>query len=365
MSQARFAKLVDLARTTDSEKRRELLREVTDLFFATSQSRTEKESVLFDDVLQLVAAEMQDEVLAELSERFADADNAPVGLMRDLANHSFEVAGPILKRSKALDEQTLLNVVNYQSQNHIKAVAERASVSEKLSDAIVRIGNDQALDALIRNDGAKISRPSMELAVDRARKSSFLHEGVVRRRDMPLDLLNEMYFVVEARLRDKILERNASVDPATLNAALSNARNRMRGAVADLGAETKNAIAFIQSKKASGELNARLLVSLYREAKQTHFIMGLAEMTNLEASTVSDLIERKDIDGLAMICRAANIERPLFVTLAVITCGGDEAMSRAEEFGRMYNQVPVEAAQRALRFFKVRKGAGEDGRTAA
>jgi hypothetical protein len=58
-----------------------------------------------------------------------------------------------------------------------------------------------------------------------------------------------------------------------------------------------------------------------------------------------------------MICRAANIERPLFVTLAVLAGGGDEAMSRAEEFGRMYNNVPVEAAQRAVRFFKVRKAA--------
>jgi uncharacterized protein (DUF2336 family) len=365
MSQARFAKLIDLARTSDSAMRRELLREVTDLFFATCDAHSEKESALFDDVLQLVAAEMQDEVLAELSERFADADNAPVGLMRDLANHAFEVAGPILQRNTALDEQTLLNVVNYQSQNHIKAVAQRASVSETLSDAIVRIGNDQALDALIRNDGAKISRPSMELAVDRARKSSFLHEGMVRRRDMPLDLLNEMYFVVEARLREKILERNATVDPATLDAALTKARNRMRGAAAELGAETKNAIAFIQSKKATGELNARLLVSLYREAKHTHFIIGLAEITNLEPSTIADLVERKDIDGLATICRAANIERPLFVTLAVLTCGGDDAINRAEEFGRMYNQVPVEAAQRALRFFKVRKGAGGDDRSAA
>jgi hypothetical protein len=58
-----------------------------------------------------------------------------------------------------------------------------------------------------------------------------------------------------------------------------------------------------------------------------------------------------------MICRAANIERPLFVTLAVLIGGGDDAMARAEEFGRMYNSVPVEAAQRAMRFFKVRKSA--------
>lgn len=359
MSNARFAKLVDLARTTDSEQRRELLREVTDLFFETSGSRNQRESALFDDVLQLVAAEMQDSVLAELSEVFADANDAPVGLMRDLANHSFEIAGPVLTRSRALDEQTLLQIVNYQSQQHIAAVAKREDVSESVSDAIVKFGDDTALDALIRNDTAKISRISMEAAVDRARRNTFLHEGVVTRRDLPLDLLNEMYFVVENTLRDQIMQRNASVDPATLDAALAKARARMSQSVGDLNAEARNAMAFIQSKKNSGELNARLLVSLYREAKQTHFLYGLSEITNLEPETVADLIERRDVDGLAMICRAAGIERPLFVTLAVLSCGGDEAMQRAEEFGRMYNNVPIEAAQRAMRFFKVRKSAAQ------
>ena len=41
---------------------------------------------------------------------------------------------------------------------------------------------------------------------------------------MPLDLLNEMYFVVEARLRDQILARNSELDPADLDAALARGR---------------------------------------------------------------------------------------------------------------------------------------------
>ena len=149
MSHGRFAKLVELARLSDSDRRRDLLREVTDLFFETSNSRSELESALFDDVLQLVAAEMQEEVLAELSHTFADAADAPVGLMRDLANHSFEVAGPVLQRSKVLDEETLLKVVNYQSQQHIKAVAQRPDVNETLSDAIVRFAKRQRADLIV------------------------------------------------------------------------------------------------------------------------------------------------------------------------------------------------------------------------
>ena len=199
MSEPRFAKLIDLARAQDSNQRRELLREVTDLFFESSGNRSERESALFDDVLQMVAAEMQDTVLSELANLFAGQADAPVGLMRDLANHSFEVAGPILRQSCVLDDQTLLQIVNYQSQQHIKAVAERPQVSETISEAIVQKGDDHALDALIRNDGAQISRTSMEAAVDRARRSAFLHDSVVHRRDLPLDLLNEMYFVVETK----------------------------------------------------------------------------------------------------------------------------------------------------------------------
>lgn len=359
MSHSRFSKLIDLAQATNSNQRRELLREVTDLFFETSGARNTRETALFDEVLQLVAAEMQEGVLAELAEVFADADDAPLGLLRDLSNHAFAVASPILQRSKALDDQALLDVVNQQSQDHIKAVAARRAVSEAVSAAIVRFGDDSALDTLVRNEGANISRTSMEAVVERARQNAMLHAGVVRRKDIPLDLLNEMYFVVEAGLRDQILKRNASVDAATLDAALARTRDRMRKSAGDMSAETRNAVHFITQKKNSGELNARLLVSLYREAKLMHFLCGLAELTDVDRETAAELIERKDMDALAMVCRAANIERPLFVTIAVLACGGDDAMARAEEFGRMYNAVPLEAAQRAMRFFKVRKSASQ------
>lgn len=364
MSKSRFAKLIELAQAPESGQRRDLLREVTDMFFETSGRRSAQEAVLFDEVLKLVAAEMQEGVLAELAQRFAGAPDAPIGLMRDLANHAFVVAAPVLRHSKALGDDDLLNVVNRSSQHHIKAVAQRDTVSEIVSDAIVRLGDDQALDALIRNDGAKISRTSMEVAVDRARGSTLLHAGVVARKDVPLDLLNEMYFIVETGLRDQILRRNASVDPADLDEALAKTRERMRKHDDKATEEQRLAVAFIQARKAAGELNARLLISLYREGKREHFLRGLGELTSLDYASACDLIERRDVDGLAMICRAANVERPLFVTIAVLACGGDAAMSQAEEFGRLYNTVPVEAAQRAMRFFKVRATA-DGGRAAA
>ena len=360
---SQFGKLLDLARERDSDRRRELLRQVTDLFFETRGARSQSANSMFGDILQTVAADMQDSVLVELSERFADAPDAPIGLMKDLANHSFEVAAPVLRHSTVLSDADLLEVVRHQSQMHIGAIAQRPTVSEALSAEIVRVGDDNAVDALIRNDGAALSRGSMEPAVERARRNAMLHEGVVRRRDMPLDLLNEMYFVVEQRLRAQILDRNASVDPAELDAALARARNRMQRAVTHSNEDMRKAHAFILVRKGAGELNGRLLVALLREHETAKFLHGLAELTNVDVETAAQIVERKDMDALAMICRAADIERMLFVTLCVLLADDDAGVMRGEQFGELYEAVPLEAAQRAMRFFKLRKAA--EGRAAA
>ncbi len=350
-----FARLIDLAKAPDSDQRRELLREVTDMFFASAGSRNERETALFDDVLRTVAAEMQEGVLIELARRFADASDAPVQLMRDLANHALPVAESILRKSSVLTDDDLVRVIQNKSQEHIRAVAQREKVSEKLSEQIVKHGDDTTVDHLVRNSGAQISRTTMETVVDRARANRDLHAGIVGRPDMPLDLLNEMYFVVEQRLRETILTRNANVDPAELDAALDKTRARLQKTAVESNEETRRAERFVKLKKSSGELTPSLLISLYRDKQYSHFLFGLAELTGLDFETARGIIHRRDLDALAMICRAAEMERPLFVTIAVLCCGGEKAMNQAEEFGRLYTSVPVEAAKRAMRFYKVRK----------
>ena len=53
--------------------------------------------------------------------------------------------------------------------------------------------------------------------------------------------------------------------------------------------------------------------------------------------------------------RAAGFDRGLFVTICLLVAGDGYGISKAEMFGKLYEQVPVAAAQRAIRFWKVRK----------
>jgi uncharacterized protein (DUF2336 family) len=257
-----------------------------------------------------------------------------------------------------LKEDALVKLVTEQSQDHIKAIAQRDTVSPRVSDAIVTVGNDEALETLLNNAGAVIERPAMERVVDRARDNARLHSGVVARHDIPIDLLNEMYFVVEQKLRAAIMERNAAVDPAELDQALARARTRLQArSEAALTDDLRAAIKLVEAKRRAGELKPSVLVGFYRDNQIAAFTYGLAEIVGLDYDTTNAIVSRRDMEALAMICRASNIERPLFVTIAVLCCGGADAMNQAESFGRLYMAVPVEAAQRAMRFYKVRKNA--------
>jgi uncharacterized protein (DUF2336 family) len=360
MSASRFAKLIDLAQAQSSAERRDLLREVTDLFFETEETQTTREGELFDDVLRQVAMEMEEGVLIELSRRFAAAGRPPKQLIQDLAENKISIAEAVLRQCRALSDEDLMRVMEKRGQEHMRAIAQRETVSEKLSEALVKKGDDETVNVLMRNDGAQLNRDTMEVVVDRAKASRALHEGVVNRKDLDLDLLNEMYFVVEQRLRTTIMKRNASVDPAELDAALALTRARMQSSLGEQSEDLRRAQRFIADKKGAGQLTPSLLISLYRDKQINHFLVGLADLTGVDYETARQIITRRDLDGLAMACRAAEMERPLFVTIAVLCCGGEKAMGRAEEFGKIYNAVPVESARRAMRFFKVRKGsAGE------
>ncbi|HEY1876166.1 MAG TPA: hypothetical protein VGG66_01810, partial [Rhizomicrobium sp.] len=69
---------------------------------------------------------------------------------------------------------------------------------------------------------------------------------------------------------------------------------------------------------------------------------------------IEPAVDTPDIDTLALLCRGTGFDRALFVTLAIGLDTTEKGLGRADEFGKLYESVPVETAQRAIRFWKVR-----------
>ncbi|WP_297512529.1 DUF2336 domain-containing protein [uncultured Caulobacter sp.] len=356
--QSRLHDLIALANEPSSAKRRELLRGVTDMFFQGGHNAVEMG--LFDEVMSQLAGEMEEAVKVELAQRLSDAPTPPRGLSRTLASDSITVAAPILRSSNALTEEDLLHVARTQGQDHLRAISQRTSVSSAVSDAIVARGDDHTLGVLLRNEGAVLSRAAHEAVVDRAAANPALHEAVIDRHSLPVDLLNEMYFMVEARLRDRIMERNAGVDPAMLEAALSAGRKRVAAQDGALPPDFAEAEKEFRALRAKVQISPQMLANMLRNKKTTLFLVALSDLADVDFHTARKILERREMDALAVICKAADFDRSLFLTFALLILEPTEdVMVRAKAYGELYVALPRESALRTIRFWRLRRTTGD------
>lgn len=359
-----FALLLDLAKEGSSEKRRELLRQITDVFLADPPERTDRESELFDEIVNAVAADLETQVRVELARKVA-VSNVPVHrTARRLAMDVIEVARPVIETSKSLSEADLLEVIKAKSQDHMLAVTKRPDIGENVSSALVAKGEDRVVVSLLENRTAKMDRETYQRVAERAEVNPVLHAPFVRNAQVPLDLLNNVYLRVEHDLRREIMRKFHGVSPAELEAALEASRNHLSsayGALPDDFQIAKDQIAALEKKAA---LAPPVLVQLLRENKRTAFLLAFAKLVDVEFELGRRLVDTNDIDALAMLCRGAGFERGLFVTLCITIMNDGAGLSKAEKYSQLYEQVPVAAAQRALRFWKVRTKGGAGAKAA-
>lgn len=352
---SRFSLLRDLPAQSSSDERRALLRTVTAALSQQVRSPTDEEFAQLDDVLAAAAREYSLQVRTEFARLVATSVSRFCHAADQFAMDEIDVAAPVLKGSQALSEATLLRVVAEKSKAHMLAVTQRNSISERVSHALVEHGDDEVVTSLLRNEQAHIADHTYEEVSRRAETSAALQTPLVRRAGVPLDLLHGLYQRVESDLRREIMEKFDKVSPEELEKAFQRSRTRItdsyRAMPADFGPAKKR----LASMRASRSLAPPMLATLLREgpAGRTVFKLALAELTDVAFDVVDRMADGSDIDTLALLCRGARFDRGLFVTLAVGLCGSDRGLAAADAFGRLYESVPIEAAQRAIRFWKV------------
>lgn len=347
--------LIDLAKEKSSERRRELLREVTDLFFDEPPEQESSVFQKFDDVLMQLAEQTAQDARAELSERFSDAPVAPRGLLLKLAQDTIEVAAPILAKSTALTEEDLVGLAETSEQTHLALISQRESVPEAVSETIARRGDDHTVATLIRNEGAQFSREAFETVTRRAESSETLAAPLVSREDTPTDLLGDLMTSVGNQLREQILSRFENIDPDVLDEALAASRQRMTDRLKE-SEDIEEAEQYIRSLALRKQLNGATLARMLREGERVRFCVGFAELTGVDYTAAQKAIEQDSIDPLALICKHAGIDKALFVSLAILRkTFNQNALSDAKQLGEIYEAIDPLDAARAIRFWRMRK----------
>jgi uncharacterized protein (DUF2336 family) len=360
-----FALLIELAKENSSEKRRELLRLVTDTFLASPNNPSDGEAELFDEIVGAVAADLETQVRAELARKVATSRLSIRRTARRLAFDTIEVAGPVIEGSVALTQSDLVEVIQKTSQDHMLAVTQRTDIGEKVSSALVAKGETHVVASLLKNETAKISRESYERVADRAQNEIELQDPLVHRKQVPLDLLNAVYMKVSGDLRREIMTKFQGASTEELDAALEATREHLASAYGALPRDYALAKEYVDGVEARGLLQPSSLEMMLRDNKTTSFLIGFSRVVDIDFELASRLMEEKDLDAIAMLCRASCFESTQFIALCMLIIGGGGGVAKAQRYGQLYERVPVATARRALRFWKIRAQAMRDKAQAA
>lgn len=361
----RLEDLLALAGEPSSDKRRLLLEGVSELFFDQPDGYSARENELFGDVLAVAARRVEMDVRRRLAERMAEAPTAPRQLVSQLANDQIEVARPLLMKSGVLEDADLLDIVRRHGQEHLLAVSMRPVVGVELADALVERGDGAVLEALVRNEGAQLSRGAMATLVARSEGEERLREPLAQRGDLPPDLLHEMFWWVSRALREYILTR-APMDPKTVDALLADAHSSFRSELDAREADLSRAEKAIRRMARLGQLKPDYLVQLLRQGGMQEFVIGFAWLTDVDPSTARRIILDPGREAVAVACRAAEFPLQTFSTIVLLLdtlarrgAGQPKRMGQVAKLIELYNKLPVDAARRAMRFWRVRKQSRE------
>lgn len=347
-----LGELVDLARYRTRHKRRDLLRNLTDIFMSSDGDLGDRELALMSDVMMTLLREVEMAVRRELAERLSRTETAPHEVIIALANDEIDVAESVLLNSPVLQDPDLLEIVRLRAREHRLAIAGRETLSEEVGDALVEHGEEDVIERLLENPDAELSRRAVEYIVEESRRVGCFQRPLLRRSELPPELAHRMFWWVADAVRDVIVQKYM-IDSDIIDDAYADISQAPEG---EAGARPDSAAERLVDRLAeTGKLDAKFLITAVRQGKTAAFIAGIARLAGLDQHTARRVVFDPSGQALAIAWRAMGLKRADFASAFMLTRqpnignAGAVLLSRAL---KIYDSMADASARRALSFWQ-------------
>ena len=260
----------------------------------------------------------------KLAQMMATRADAPRDLMVVLACDEFEIAEPVLRDSEALDDPLLLDLIARLSSQHQRAVALRCNLSPAVAEALVKTDKVDVIAALLRNRHARIAETTMETVVEASRHVDTYREPLARRPDLSPGLAFRLAEWAPEPIKRQMREKFSvsQVDAAPAAHPVAEAAPEATLAAKVDGREPRQ-------MAAPPPVTAQRLVDALRDGDLDRFEQLLGDVTGLGVPSLHQILDDRNGTGLAVLCRALDIEpsrfASLFLLIRRLTPGGRPA----------------------------------------
>jgi uncharacterized protein (DUF2336 family) len=340
-----------------AESRARALWHTTDLLIAGRYS--DDEIWTFGEVIGRLADEIEVAARAQLARRLAGFDNAPVNVIHKLAfDDSIDVAGPILRESGRLESYALVANVCTKSQSHMLAISKRKSLEEIVTDVLVTRGDQDVVNSVATNKGARFSDFGFLHMIKRAEGDSILAEQLGLRQDIPRHLFQQLI----AKASDDVKERLQRERPAMaeqIRTSVTDVAGRLQSKFGPVSRSYFVAKRTVTTQHQLGNLNENSISGYARSHKFDEVTIGLSLLCALPG----DVIERALVDRnreMALILAKA-LDFSWATTMSLLFLGAKDHRITAHDLRALeseFGRLNVETSRSVLRVYQSRKNSG-------
>jgi len=349
--------LLALARDRSTAARNRLVEILSELFGGGVSALPPGERELMTEILERLIHEVEMSVRKALAEKLATDDGAPRSLISMLANDEIPVAQPILSRSKALHDLDLVEIVRHRTLGHRLAVAMREKLSPVVCNALLENREMDVVMRVIENPGAEIAPTMVDKLVEESKEVSAYRGPLLHRQDLDPKLARRMYWWVSAALRKHIVD-NFHIDPAELDVKIEHTIKQILNEPRGNPISVEQASQLAQKLVASGSVTPQLLVQALRRGEVELFVALFAEYSGLRPVLIRRFILEAGGEGLAIACKALDVEKSDFVSLFVLSRQarpGEKVVDPTELAGTvsLYDRINSDTAAKVLSRWKL------------
>ena len=336
-------------------KRAETLRRVTALFLDGASNYNDAHVDLFGDIFELLIEEIETKARAELSNHLAPVGNAPIEVLRLLANDDdIAVAGPVLKLAPRLAEADLVDFAKTKSQAHLQAISTRQALGEAVTDVLVRRGDRQVARSVAGNRGARISESGFFRLVKRAENDGVLAEKVGQRPDVPPQLFRELLTRATAIVHKRLLAAATPELRAEIRRVLEKVSSEVGARIGPR--DFRAAQRVVLSLHRAGRMNEAALAAFAGEGKYEETVVALAALAKVPINVADRLMAGDRPDPVLILCKAAGMSWPTVKTAIMVRPDGKPPSSQGVNSAfANYGRLSASTAQRVVRFWQVRQ----------
>lgn len=247
--------------------------------------------------------------------------DAPKTLLRYLARDEISVAEPLLEHGVGFDDSDLIATVRAGVAAHWLAIARRRSLSEPVSDALLQTGDVTVVEAVLRNQNAKLSMQGIDLAISRSRHSPDLARFIVGRDELRPSQALVLFWWANFQARQHILRRFA-VDRAVLLQELGDVF-ALAAAEGWSDADTRKTLQVIERRQRNraaaarspfGSLEGALAAAVERGLDRV-LVAEIAHLSGVKPTTAKQVFADPGGEAIGVYCKAVGLKRPSLLTL--------------------------------------------------